>query len=200
MEVSAVSVNSGSRKLAEVDETTAAILRFDGERVASFVTSFNAADVGELPHRRHQGSAAASTRAYEYAEGLAYELTVDGKTTRKRIGKRDQFAPELLHFSDCIQRNIEPEPSGEEGLQDVRIVEALYESADTGKVVTLPRHHEAKRPTGRQIRRRPGVKKPRLVRVRSASTCVTWRRTLGVRLTGSKPRPTKRPRGCGRSR
>jgi hypothetical protein len=36
--------------------------------------------------------------AYEYAEGLAYELTIDGKTTRKRIVKRDQFAPQLLYF------------------------------------------------------------------------------------------------------
>ena len=46
-EVVAVSVNSGVRALAEIDESTAAILRFDGERVASFVTSFNAADVAE---------------------------------------------------------------------------------------------------------------------------------------------------------
>ena len=33
--------------------------------------------------------------AYEYAEGLEFRLTVDGKSTRKKIGKRDQFAPEL---------------------------------------------------------------------------------------------------------
>ena len=169
LEVSAVSVHSGARKLAEVDETTAAILRFDQGRVASFVTSFNATDVAEYRVVGTKGELQVHD-AYEYAEGLSYELTVDGKTTRKQIGKRDQFAPELLHFSDCIRRNVEPEPSGEEGLQDVRIIEALYESADSGKVVTLPRHREAKRPTGRQIRRRPGVRKPHLVRARSAST------------------------------
>ena len=43
LEVSAVSVHSGAKKLADVDETTAATLRFDGGRVASFVCSFNAA-------------------------------------------------------------------------------------------------------------------------------------------------------------
>ena len=43
--------------------------------------------------------------AYEYAEGLEYELTIGEKTTRKKIGKRDQFAPELLYFSDCIRHN-----------------------------------------------------------------------------------------------
>jgi hypothetical protein len=31
---------------------------------------------------------------YEYAEGLQYKLTIGEKTTRKRIGKRDQFASE----------------------------------------------------------------------------------------------------------
>ena len=44
-EVMAISVNSGGAKLAEIDESTGALLRFDGDRVAAFVTSFNAADV-----------------------------------------------------------------------------------------------------------------------------------------------------------
>jgi len=168
LEVSAVSVHSGAKKLADVDETTAATLRFDGGRVASFVCSFNAADVASYRIVGTKGQLHVDP-AYEYAEGLAYELTIGEKTTRKRIGKRDQFAPELLHFSDCIRRDTEPEPSGEEGLQDVRIVEALYQSAETGKVVTLPPYREARRPSGRQITRRPGVKKPALVRVQSAS-------------------------------
>jgi glucose-fructose oxidoreductase len=169
LEVSALSVHSGAKKLAGVDETTSATLRFDGGRVATFVCSFNAADVASYRVVGTKGQLHVDP-AYEYAEGLSYELTIDQKTTRKRVGKRDQFAPELLHFSECIRRDTEPEPSGEEGLQDVRIIEALYESAESGKVVTLPRYREAKRPTGRQIRRRPGVKKPRLVRVQSAST------------------------------
>jgi predicted dehydrogenase len=136
LEVMAVTVNSGAKKLREVDETTAAILRFDGGRVASFVTSFNAADIASYRIVGSKGQLHVDP-AYEYAEGLAYELTVDGKTTRKRIGKRDQFAPELLYFSDCVLENREPEPSGVEGLQDVRIVQALYESAETGKPVAL---------------------------------------------------------------
>src|SRR5688572_11993523 len=87
LEVSAVSVHSGSRKLAEVDETTAAILRFDEGRVASFVTSFNAADVARYHVVGTKGELQVHD-AYEYAEGLSYELTIDGKTTRKQIGKR----------------------------------------------------------------------------------------------------------------
>ena len=72
-------------------------------------------------------------------------------------------------LSDCIIRNREPEPSGLEGLQDVRIVQALYESAETGKAVTLQPFGRRQRPTLRQRITRPGVAKPRLVHARSAS-------------------------------
>ena len=167
-QVSAVSINSGIRTLAEIDETTAATLRFGNDRVATFVTSFNAADVGAYRIVGTKGDIHVDP-AYEYAEGLKYALTVDGKTTRKAIGKRDQFAPELLYFSDCILNNREPEPSGEEGLQDVRIVQALYESAKHGKPINLRPFQKRKRPTTRQKIVRPGVRKPRLIKVQSAS-------------------------------
>jgi predicted dehydrogenase len=167
-EVMAISVNSGSPKLAEIDESTGALLRFDGERVAAFVSSFNAADVGSYRIVGTKGEIRVDP-AYEYAEGLGYELTIDGKKTRKKVGKRDQFAPELLYFSDCIKRNREPEPSGAEGLQDVRIVEALYESAETGKAVQLPPYRPAKQPTKKQVIKRPGIDEPKLVKAKSAS-------------------------------
>ena len=167
-EVMAISVNSGVKALAEIDESTAAILRFDGERVASFVTSFNAGSVAEYRIVGTKGDIHVDP-AYEYAEGLGYTITVDGKAKRKTIGRRDQFAPQLIHFSDCILRDRTPEPSGEEGLQDVRIVEALYRSAETGKAVAIPPFRKTRRPTGRQRISRPGVRKPALVKVQSAS-------------------------------
>ena len=66
-------------------------------------------------------------------------------------------------------RDRAPEPSGEEGLQDVRIVQALYESAEIGKPVAIPPFRKAQRPSGRQRITRPGVRKPALVKVQSAS-------------------------------
>jgi glucose-fructose oxidoreductase len=167
-EAMAVSVNSGTATLDEIDESTGAVLRFAGERVAIFVTSFNAADVGSYRIVGTKGHIHVDP-AYEYAEGLGYTLTVNGKETKKRIGKRDQFAPQLLYFSDCILKDTKPEPSGEEGLQDVRIVEALYRSAKTGKAVKIPPFTRDKRPTGRQRIVRPGIRKPALVKVQSAS-------------------------------
>jgi glucose-fructose oxidoreductase len=136
--------------------------------MATFITSFNAADVGAYRIVGTKGDIHANP-AYEYAEGLEFSLTIDGRTTRKKIGKRDQFAPELLYFSDCIIKDRSPEPSGEEGLQDVRIVQALYESSRIGKPVKIRSFTKPQRPTGRQRITRPGVRKPTLVKVQSAS-------------------------------
>ena len=165
-EVLAISVHSGVAKLREVDETTGALMRFDDDRLASFVSSFNAADAGAYRIVGTKGSIRVDP-AYEYAEGLECEITVDGKTTKRQVKKHDQFAPQLLYFSDCIRRNRTPEPSGEEGMQDVRIVEAIYRSAAKGRAVTLPAFTKARRPTGRQRIVRPGVRKPEVVKAKS---------------------------------
>ena len=166
--VSAVSINSGLARLSEIDETTAATLRFGNDRVATFTTSFNAASVASYRIVGTKGHLHADP-AYEYAQGLEYALTIEGKTTRKNFGKRDQFAPELLYFSDCILNGRAPEPSGEEGMQDVKIVEALYASAKSGKPVRISPFTKQRRPTGRQRITRPGVRKPSLIKVQSAS-------------------------------
>jgi glucose-fructose oxidoreductase len=167
-EVMAIAVNSGARRTRDIDESTGALLRFEGERVASLVCSFNAADAGAYRVVGTKGHVHVDP-AFEYAEGLAYSLTRGENTIRKRGRKHDQFGPELVYFSDCIRRNIEPEPDGEEGLQDVRIIQAIYESAETGKAIAIPPFRPAKQPTGRQRIDRPGIRKPHLVRVESGS-------------------------------
>jgi glucose-fructose oxidoreductase len=168
-EVLACSVNSAPDRLPEIDESTASVLRFDGERVASFVTSFNAADVGWYELVGTTGSLRVDP-GYDYAAGLKYELTVNGKKTSGQGEKRDQFAAELVYFADCIRDNREPEPSGEEGLQDVRIITALYESADTGLPVQIPPYAPAARPTPEQQIDRPALQKaPDLVHAKAPS-------------------------------
>ena len=149
-QVSAMSVNSGAMLLAEIDETTAAILRFGGRRLATFVTSFNASDVASYRLVGTKGRSAAGPRVRVRGRARA-----DGDDRRqddadKRRASATSSPPELLHFSDCILKDRPPEPSGEEGLQDVRIVQALYESARTGRVVRLPPFADRHRPSARQ--------------------------------------------------
>lgn len=48
-----------------------------------------------------------------------------------------QFAGQLDHLAECIVAGREPIVSGEEGLRDMRIVEAIYRSAREGRTIRL---------------------------------------------------------------
>jgi predicted dehydrogenase len=51
--------------------------------------------------------------------------------------EKNQFALELDHLSQCIMSNTTPYTLGEEGLQDQKIIEAIYRSAKEGKLIAL---------------------------------------------------------------
>ena len=169
MEVVAFSANNGERRFQQCEEMTAAILRFPGrERLASFTCSFNGTDVGTYRVVGTKGELVMDP-AYEYAEELTQRVTIDGRTRERTFPKRDQFAPELISFSECILTGAAPEPSGWEGLADIRVIRALYRSTETGKPVTLEPFVKEERPSLAQEIRRPPVRKPSLVNTEAPS-------------------------------
>lgn len=158
--VEVFAMTAGRKGSAE--DSACAMLRFPGERLATFCVSFGADKTSEYRIAGTLGSLRADP-AYELGSGLKLHVTRDGKTRTLSYRKRDQFAPELVHFSDCVRRGRDPEPSGEEGLADVRVVAALYRSAKTGRPVSLAARPQRRRPTKRQEITRPPVRMPRLV-------------------------------------
>jgi predicted dehydrogenase len=48
-----------------------------------------------------------------------------------------EFALELDHLASCIRRDKPPYTPGEEGLQDLRLMEAIFESAREGKRIDV---------------------------------------------------------------
>ena len=167
-EVFAVTVSNGKKRFQNVEEMDSVVMRFPQERVATFTCSFGAADVSRYTLVGTKGLLTVEP-AYEYAMEIKHQLTIGGKTKTREFPKRDQFAAELVYFSDCILNDREPEPSGLEGLADVRVVQALYESAQAGKVIQLPEFPVKKRPSLRQEIRRPAHEKPDTVQTRSPS-------------------------------
>lgn len=168
IEVSAFSVHGSDRRFKEVDEMTGATMRFPHDRLATFICSFGGADVSAYDVVGTKGHLRVDP-AYEYVGELKHELTLNGSSKTRKFKRRDQFAPELLYFSDCILKGRSPEPSGKEGLIDVRIIRALYDSAESGRPVSLSVPKKARRPTLSQEIKRPPVKKPRLVHTVSPS-------------------------------
>jgi predicted dehydrogenase len=150
--VFATAANNGEPRFQKVEEMTTAVLRFRGDRLAMFTVSFGAADISRYTVTGTKGVITADP-AYEYANGINLQLTVDGKRSTRRFAKRDQFAAELVYFSECILDDHEPEPSGTEGLADVRIIEAI----------------KKRRPNLRQEIHRPAHGKPTVIHSASPS-------------------------------
>jgi glucose-fructose oxidoreductase len=162
VEVFAWTASNGERRFREVEEMASAVLRFPGDRLAAFTASFGAADVASYQVVGTRGDLRLES-AYEYAGKMTMTVTVGGKKKEKTFPKTDQFAPELLHFSDCILTGREPRPSGREGLADVRVIEALYRSAEKGAPMRLPDLRAGSPPSPDQVIERPGVREPELV-------------------------------------
>lgn len=164
VEVFAMSANGGDNRFRKTDEMTSAVLRFPGERLATFTSSFGAAAAHFYDVHGTKGSLRVEP-AFEFTEGMARRLKIGERTKTKKFSARDQVAPEILFFADCILQDRDPEPSGLEGLADVRVIRALYESARTGRVLRLAPFQKKKRPSLAQEIRRPPTREPELVAV-----------------------------------
>jgi predicted dehydrogenase len=163
IEVVAMSGNNGQRRFAETEEMVGVVIRFPGDRLATFICSFGTSFVARYQIVGTKGNLVLDP-SYEYALALERTLTVGERETTKRYAMRDQFAPELLYFSDCILKDRVPEPSGWEGLADIRAVSALYRSARTGRTVKIRPIEKTTRPTMKQEIHRPPVREPKLVK------------------------------------
>ena len=130
--VSAVETKTDPVKFAEVDETMTWQAKFPSGTLSQCTASYNLPTV---------------TRFRGIAERGWFELDpaffYDGNRGRRSDGKEialpsgDQFAAEMDDFARCILEDRQSKVAGEEGLRDVRIMMAIYESARTGRSVTL---------------------------------------------------------------
>jgi predicted dehydrogenase len=59
------------------------------------------------------------------------------KFPRREHCPQIMYDAQMAHFIECIQRNKTPVPGALEGLVNMRVVEAAYESSKTGKVVPI---------------------------------------------------------------
>lgn len=161
-EVMALAGDTHDPRFTQSDEMVSAILRFPEGQLASFTISFGAAEaatfdlVGSKSRLRLES-------AYDYAMPMKLQVFKDGKVRTREFKKKDQFAPELIYFSNCILHDIQPEPSGLEGLADVRVIEGLLRSLDERRAIRLSEARapeKSKWPSLRQKIERPAVNRP----------------------------------------
>jgi glucose-fructose oxidoreductase len=153
------------------DDTIAAALRFDNERVATFTICADSAPSSFYQVVGTKGDLRVEN-AYDYVNKITHRLTIGDHVEHHTFQKHDQFAPELIYFSECILKNKEPEPSGLEGLADVRIIEAILRSVDSREIVAVRSPEISKRPDMSQKIIRPSVREPKLIHAEDPSSKV----------------------------
>ncbi len=137
-QVMAMTARTSRRYGGDVDEGAVAIVRFPDERLAHLHTSFGEEPVADFTVFGEEGFLRLA-RAYHANASAVLTVVRQGERQELTFEASDDFATALVYFSGCILQDRAPEPSGVEGLQDIRIVEAIYRSARDGRPVTLPR-------------------------------------------------------------
>lgn len=146
----------------DFDATVAVTLRFPGDRLAQFTVSYETDSVGAY---RIVGTAGDLLMApgFTFGEALAGTLTRNGASEALRYPSVDQFGAEARYFSDCILQGRDPEPDGEEGLADLRVLEAVERALRTGQVQRLAPMQRQRRPGPAQGLALPEITVPDLV-------------------------------------
>jgi glucose-fructose oxidoreductase len=165
-EVMALAARGEDERFAACDEAVAAVLRFPGDRLAVVAASFAAADRDSYTVHGTKGHLRVEP-AFSTTGALRHHLQVGDQSKKRSFAGRDQVAPEILYFSDCILEGREPEPDGVEGLADVRVITAILRSAKERRAVAIPRTNVGEGPDLDQEARRPPVEKQELVHAES---------------------------------
>jgi predicted dehydrogenase len=130
--VSAVATTNNHDKFKEIEETLTWQLKFPGGVLGNGNTTYGFSGINRFSANAEHGWFALNP-AYSYG-GLSGTRS-DGQIIK--MENIDQFAAEMDDFAQCILENRPTRVPGEEGLRDMKIITAIYESVRTGKVVDL---------------------------------------------------------------
>ncbi|MCW6510258.1 Gfo/Idh/MocA family protein [Lichenifustis flavocetrariae] len=126
-------------RFGEVEESVSFMLRFPSGLIANCFASYG------LHEARRMGLHAPGA-SVNFENAFAYtghRLTVahrEGEAEsvdERRLAAKNQFALEIDHMAECVRTGRKPRTPGEEGVQDHKLMEAIYRSAESGQPVKL---------------------------------------------------------------
>jgi len=129
------STDKSDPRFKEVEDRIHYILRFPSGVVANCTSSYSSFGVN---YYRVFGDKACLLLdpATPYTGHNAFKVSDDGRL-QLSIQEGNQFAAELDHIAECVKEDKTPKTAGEEGLKDVRIIMAAYQSAQEGRPIPL---------------------------------------------------------------
>lgn len=123
-------------KFAEVEEVASALLTFPSGTIASCTGAFGSAESRRFRATCEKGLFELE-QAFYYSGQRMKQTAKDGSIEEPVLPYINQFAAEMDHLSQCIMNDKTPRTPGEEGLADLRVMEAVKQSAREQRVVQL---------------------------------------------------------------
>lgn len=128
--------SDGKTDIYNVEDLVSAMIKFDNGAVLQIESSFNLnikSDCGNVElFGTKAGIKLSPFEIYTDMNGHIADITVGGET-----GTGDFFAEEDKHFIDCIKNGTICMSTADDGIEIMKIVDAIYLSAKTGKSVEL---------------------------------------------------------------
>lgn len=162
IEVAAFGTRHAEAGLGDFDDTVTAILRFPEGRLAQFTVCYYGSAIDSYTLVGTKGTMQVEP-GYTYGKSVEHFLNAESKENRTSYKSTDQFGGEMKYFSQCILHGLDPEPDAEEGLADVRVLEAIDRALKTGQVQKLLPFARSKRIDPDQVVRLGAVKPPETV-------------------------------------
>ena len=114
------------------------------EDYASILLKFNNGNAGVIntnwltPHKMRKLSVT-GTRGIAYVDNIKPSVEVYNGSPEidLKIEKREPLRTELEHFVDCVERDLEPSVSGEDGKEALKVALSAVESYKSGRVVEV---------------------------------------------------------------
>ena len=129
----------GDDRFREIEENVSFVLRFPSGAISQCMTGYGSFNARSYAVYAETGTIKMDP-AFSY-KGLKQELVhaPNGRQVIEQPSNPDkqQFALEMDHMAECVRQNKTPYTPGEEGLQDQRIMEAIYQSAKENRPVKL---------------------------------------------------------------
>jgi predicted dehydrogenase len=136
VEISAMMYSTpGDPRFKEVEENVNFVLRFPSGVLANCTSSYGYASVKRYQVFGDKGWLELDPATDYYK----HRLVVGREQTREemKLQEKNQFALEIDHLSESVMQNKQPKTPGAEGLQDVKLMQLIYEAARTGKTIKV---------------------------------------------------------------
>ena len=133
------SSGAAEHDICDVEDLATALIRFEDGSVLSVEASFSLNiknDEGKMIFCGTKAGAALNPELELYGEldGYMTDISLKAETT---MNFSDIFRQEIFHFVDCIENGTECLSPAEDGVEMMRILNAIYESARCGHEVLL---------------------------------------------------------------